>query len=183
MSLYDSSFAPSIASLIAVGVELVTASLAAVAGARARRGSRQTDWWIVAGVFLVLAGWRLAGGELRLQDDMRAFAESAGIYGMRRESQAIVSVALIGAGFLAVWWIARGPYALSRLARWAALASVGYAALRFISLHAIDSLLYRAGPFHLNYVIDMGLTLACAALAGTEIRKQMQASPRDSSNR
>ncbi len=178
---------PGPASLIAVGLYAVAAFLAARAwrvsgrmvGVDARGQWRMPGWhratWLVAlALFAVCAVSRLLGIEEALRTAFRGELQAERLYDMRREAQAavasgvIVFVALAG---MAVGWGLRRMNAgrkdrLSRIAAGAAVACTAMVlliALRMISLHMIDSLLYR-GP-RLNWLIDIGSTLAVLGLA------------------
>ena len=143
-------------------------SLMAAFAARARRQRAAAHHWIFVGtIFVALAGWRLANGEVLVQAHSRFWAQAHGWYDERHDWQAPITLAaLLAVGAVlvaAVRWAGTRP---SARALCVAIVMILFAALRVISLHAVDEVLYRAvGPFHLNYVIDLGLTGVAAALA------------------
>lgn len=143
-------------------------SLMAAFAAHARRHRAAARHWIFVGmIFVALAGWRLANGEVLVQAHARDWAQTHGWYDERHDWQAPITLAaLLAVGavlFAAFRWAGTRP---SARALCVAVVMILFAALRVISLHAVDEVLYRAvGPFHLNYVIDLGLTGVAAALA------------------
>jgi hypothetical protein len=128
-------------------------------------------WRVVAAVFLALAIWRIGLFESRLQDDVREWARQRGLYEQRRSYQEAATLLMLAGSALAVVQVAvRGGFRRSTYALGAAGALAIYSLVRLVSLHELDSLLFRTGPIHLNYLIDMGLTAAAAGMAWLEIR-------------
>ena len=164
-------------SLISSVMYIVTAccALAVVAGPR-RTGlphDARRHWFIVIAAFASLTAWRLGQGEIRLQEQVRAWTRLHGLYDERHDSQAWFTILALAAVMAGIWASFRnGMPGRSKSAMIAALGLLALAAVRLVSLHAIDSLLYRTGPFHLNYVFDMGLTVTAAGLALLELRAQ-----------
>jgi hypothetical protein len=126
-------------------------------------------WRAVCLLFVGLAAWRIGYGEAMVQAWARDTAHAAGSYDLRRRWQAPVSVVMLLAGGGVMLWLALGRSADSLL-RWSRFASLGllaYSALRLVSFHPIDALIYKGpGPFHLNHIIDLGLAgvVGCCAI-------------------
>jgi hypothetical protein len=157
----------SLAAALAYVVTAVLALACALAATRRPHRAAIRDWIAVALVFLALAGWRIANGEAQVQTFARNWAQMHGTYDDRHEWQAPITIGVMLV--VAVLGIAAVRWAGSRASGRAlclAGAMVLLAVLRVVSLHAVDEILYRAlGPFHLNYVLDLGLTGLVAALA------------------
>jgi hypothetical protein len=160
------------ASLAGAAAYGVTALLALMAS-RHKPGD-SLRWRMVAGLFLGLAAWRLGLGEIRLQDDLREWMQIHGVYEQRRKYQALVTLAVLAGACLGLYRLRWGDgFSRPALALNAGMCLVVYSLIRLISLHQIDSLLFRIGPIHLNYLIDLGLTACAAAQALQEIRYQI----------
>ena len=170
------AFAPTRLDLIGSGLLVLAALLvvrAAIAARRLGRPAGVARFWWVAAVLLLLAGlYRLTGAEHLLTDRLRQSATGEGWYGGRRIFQAaLTSVGVVVAA--AALWIA-----LRLRAGWperlAALALVGYAVLsilRLVSLHMVDSVLYRSlGPIHANWLFELALVGAVAVGAAAATR-------------
>lgn len=150
----------------------VTAMLAFWVAVITRRDDRarnpEQHWMLIAMAFVMLCAWRIANGEHYVHDMLREASQRAGNYEARRPLQVLVVVVLLGFGFAAFTWLAPRLARYSRPARlagWATAALVAYSAVRAVSLHVIDRIVYATfGPIHLNYVIDTGL---CSIAAWT----------------
>lgn len=150
-------------------VYLLVAGLAMRAASRSHKAQRPraaaVHWRTVSLVFAALALWRLAGAEAQVQDFVRDLAHHTGSYAARRELQTpLVGLALIAGAVFALWtfFSSRGDPAV-RWSRFATMSLLAYSAVRMVSLHAVDAILYASvGPFHINHFIDLGL----AAIAG-----------------
>jgi hypothetical protein len=132
---------------------------------RGRGLAELRHWAGCAAFFVALATARIFDVEERGRSTLRALAQDANLYANRWSWQApLAAIATLGAIVLLALAIRTFPGAKSkkRLAIWisrqAVLAFVTLFAMRMISLHAIDSLLY-AGPIRLNWLLDGGLTL------------------------
>ncbi|MCK9541351.1 MAG: hypothetical protein M0R03_04890 [Novosphingobium sp.] len=109
---------------------------------------------------------RLHGAEDLLRNALREVLRADGSYAARRVIQAPAAAAvLLGFSAFAALFAARAlRVSRGRRARavnhaFLALAVMaGLIALRIVSFHPIDALLYR--PLHLNWVIDIGATAA-----------------------
>lgn len=162
--------------------------LACALATRAVRSHGLHDWqgrvWLgLIVLFAALIVSRLLNVEDILRDALRSALRDGGAYGGRRDVQSwiagsIIMVAACATGF----WLfrmtrrMRGRRASASIV--ALFAGVGMAFLvvmRLISLHVIDRLLY--GPLKLNWIGDIGLTLAVmgAALYFTRIAQQRSA--------
>lgn len=154
--------------------------IAALATLRTRRSATDALIWLAAmGLLLAMSAARANGLEDILRETMREAASSGGWYGSRRNAQVLaitaVLVLVLAAGS---WWALRGKRnarrgSLSiRFVRAALIAMLAFAALyalRIVSMHAVDQLLY-AGPVRLNWVLDAGLTASIAIAALLYIR-------------
>ncbi|TNE33766.1 MAG: hypothetical protein EP350_03385 [Alphaproteobacteria bacterium] len=141
-----------------------------------RRNGQAPLWSFLVVLFVLLAVSRLLMLEDYAREVLRGMLEARGAYAGRREWQAMLSAIAIIVLAAAAAWIWRGSRHLNGapeavylfLGKIAALAILGLVALRLISFHAIDGLLY-AGP-HLNWVIDIGASLV-AGYAAWRYRK------------
>ena len=165
--------APSTLSLLAAALYLVVAATAAAAAVEALR-HRQITWhliiWaIIAAFFIGLAFARIYGFEEMLRGELRMMLYEGQTYEERRSLQkplfAIVFIiALSAIGGLA-YFLARGVHGRRNIAAMIAIGCTGglmfLAALRMVSLHSVDALLY--GPLKINWLADMGMTIAVLA--------------------
>lgn len=160
---------PSLLSLVAAGFYVVITMvclLASGAASRLRQPPRHWQIWAaIALVFAVLATIRVMGLEDILRDALRDILRGERTYGDRRAFQrplaagALALVSLIG-GFVLFNQArsVRGRRNVALLAATgSALVMALLIALRIISLHQVDSLLY--GPLKLNWVIDLSASL------------------------
>lgn len=134
------------------------------------RGGR-LHWVGVAAAFLGLAAARVTSFEDVFREDARAILRESGRYASRQDIQIPLAVllSLAGAALAVLAWKSLprtmlGASGLVWISRWATLGFVPLMCARLVSLHAIDRVLY-AGPIRLNWIIDIGLTLACASAA------------------
>ncbi len=162
-------------SLVAAMLYVIVASAAMLAVSRAMI-QRQVKWhrWVwmaVFATFMVLALLRVLNVEDWLRNDLRTAFYDKNMYENRRIVQApltavllLVSAAL-PAGLL--YGVAKGVNGRRNVAALGALVATGgmifLYVLRLVSLHSVDALLY--GPFKLNWLIDIGLSLAALACA------------------
>ncbi|TIX48984.1 hypothetical protein [Alteraurantiacibacter aquimixticola] len=128
-------------------------------------------WAVIAIAFALLIVIRLEGVEESLRQWLRGLSRTEGWYANRRQFQmplALVTVLLAAAAGWLAWHRLRITNSRSRRAVWvAAMATLGYLplyALRIVSLHLTDVLLYY-GPVKVNWVVDGGLALVVAASA------------------
>lgn len=174
------SVAPSTLDLIAAGLYLailVACLLAALTAVRRGQPRAHARTWLLIGlVFALLAVMRLVSTEELLRDLLRAELRSGGAYLGRRAWQAPAVVALSVAFSGLFLWGLRQRYAAAHgrrnMALIAAYGAVGIMmflmALRIVSLHQIDMLLY--GPLKFNWTIDIGASLVVLASAGVYVR-------------
>lgn len=154
--------------LAAAVIYVLVAGLALRARVGLVQPAARLHWAAVAFCFMALAAWRLLEGEAAMQELARQAAHSSGDYDRRREWQGpLVAMALLFGAPILGWiaWQARGvpPVLWSRIAT---LGLLAYSAVRAISFHPVDALVYAGiGPLHLNHVIDIGLCAAVAACA------------------
>lgn len=116
-------------------------------------------------MFAALIASRLFGLEEAVQHSLRAALRERGNYDARRPLQALLAVLVIGVVVLGGGFAALRTGQLLRGQRDRAVAAglaatgaiVVLIALRIISLHAIDRLLY--GPLKLNWLGDVGASV------------------------
>lgn len=165
----------SLFSLIAC-IFYAVASGASLRAAIAARSKGQQTWhfrtWIFATVlFALLIISRLLGFEEILREDLRDWLGSEGLTDNRRAIQGpIIAVVIIVFSALAmgtVYWVAQRLSGRRNIAVAIGLSACGVMlatiAARTVSLHALDRLLN--GPLKLNWVGDMGATVAVAGAA------------------
>lgn len=162
-------------SLAAACFYVVVALAALLARSRAIL-QRQTAWhaqvWVIVAVlFLALALIRCFALEEWLRTDLRAVLLDRAAYDQREAIQKpLVAISFVAAASLAAATVysvvqrVKGPRSVVSIA---ALACTGgmifLLAIRLISLHSVDTLLY--GPLKLNWIIDLGLSGAVIVLA------------------
>lgn len=162
-------------STLGAGLYAITALLAGLAAVRAwylrLPPSHLASWLAAAGTFALLLVVRLLAVEERGREVAREWFIAHGRYEERWAWQpAVTSLIIVAAAVALVWLVWRNwpgakaplPEKAHRLARLALLGFVPLYALRLVSYHVFDQILY-AGPLRLNWVIDGGLTLAVAA--------------------
>ncbi len=165
----------SLLSLIASGLYAVVA-LACTGAFFVARAERQSSWhtktWLLtAALFVVLIISRLLGIEEVLRADLRDWLQAEDLVENRRAIQGpIIAVAIAtfaAVGMIALYWGAKrisGRRNIAVAAVWGACAAmVATIAMRTVSLHALDRLLY--GPLKLNWVGDMGASLVVLGAA------------------
>ncbi len=146
---------------------------ASIAAANFRQIPRHT--WIWAGLavfFLGVAGSRWWGIEVSLTEGLREFVRHEHRYAERRSFQKPLVAALLmlaaAIAFVLTYrarQLAEGRRNVAILIAVSASAiMLGLISLRIISLSMVDRLLY--GPVKLNWVFDIGSTIAVLAAAG-----------------
>lgn len=179
---FSSSGGVSIPSLIAASLYVVIALLC-IAAWRASHRLRNDRlgrfiWLTISILFAGLALSRLWEWESRIRAFMRGIFESQYSYEVRHDVQAplalFVIFLLLTGLFLFVKLIRRFRSRRDRnfvsIAVAASIAMVGLVALRIISYHPIDTVLY-SGP-RLNWWLDIGLSLAVGWAAWRQHRSQ-----------
>lgn len=162
---------------------LAAASHARGAPSRRVRLRLVKHWLGLSALFLILAAWRGLGGEAAVQDWGRGLLHAEGIYGERRSWQGpLGAAALLGAGIWAGWLAIRDRRRIDPLVGWSRLAGLGllgYTVLRLLSWHPVDAVIYAGlGPFLVNHLIDMGLTVLCGIAAFVATRARFMAPSR-----
>ena len=130
-----------------------------------------------AAFFVILAAIRLFGIEEGVRSALRQVLREGGTWSQRVDLQfplvAVILALILAAVLLAMRQAERtGRSRGRRLLLVANTALSGFAilfALRIVSLHAVDQLLYR-GPLPLNWLLDGLLTLAVAGAAFLYVR-------------
>jgi hypothetical protein len=167
--------APSALSLIAAIIYCGVAAIVVLAQWRAVN-QRQVAWhrwgWtLIAAFFVILAIMRVFSVEEWIRGDLREVLYDRRAYDARRSVQGPLFAILFlasAAGFAALfYYIRRGVEGRRNVA---VLSAIGCTsgmimlfALRIVSLHSVDTLLY--GPLKLNWFLDLGLTAAVAWFA------------------
>lgn len=167
-------------SLAAAGVYiLVTATLvvaASTASSTGQKPAHRIAWLGLALVFATFVFLRLLNLEEAMRAELRQVLIADRMYDHRRDIQrpiAAAAIALFGVAGIV------GAYVLSGLRESrrdlavgigvaAGIGLIGLAALRILSLHAIDVLLY--GPLKLNWFADLGLAMV-AGIAAMSYRR------------
>jgi len=163
--------------LAAIALYLLTAGACLWAAIHAPPRAPRLGWLVISLFFVALGAWRLAGTEEIVRAALRDALLTRGEYGVRESVQRPLAAALLlGATSMAVWaalrWRALGRHPARRALFWAqcgATAMAGLVAVRVVSLHATDTLLF-SGP-HLNRVIDPALALFVLVQAWLFARK------------
>ena len=161
---------PSVFSLVAAGFYLVVAGAcgwaafhaAPPASVRAPSRWHRSAWVVLAILFALLFAARITGLEEGVREALRTSLRHSGGYAGRRTVQAVsVGAVLLVGGVVAAVMATRLRATLRTRQDRAAGAAVAAGAallaliaLRIISLHAIDRLLY--GPVKLNWFADLG---------------------------
>lgn len=168
---------PSALSLAAAGLYLILIVATGLALASAI-GQRQITWhkiaWAaISAIFFGLVLIRVFTVEELVRTDLREVLLKEGVYEDRRAVQGplfvlVLAMALaVAAGLL--YFVARGVRGRRDIAAIVAIGCTGgmvfLLALRLLSLHSVDELLY--GPLKLNWVADLGLSLT---VLGSAIR-------------
>ena len=167
---------PTALSLTAAVIYVGVSVLCVLAWGNARNGSAQASkyrfgWLAIASLFVCLALSRIFVIEDRFDNFLRDMARESGAYEGRTAWQGPLSVIAILLVLLVVTILARN-WARSRgdkrrqalgMAQLAAFAMMDLIALRLISFHPVDSLLY--GGLRLNWWLDIGLTLVIGSAA------------------
>jgi|GEM_PF-3280486 len=152
------------------------------AKARHNRANHGGNWVAIFLAFIGLASVRIFDWEQAMRESLRTALRSAMDYGDRANLQAplvvVVLLVAVAAALLARRYWRNTPSVRERylrIAQFATLAFVPLFALRLISLHVVDTLLYAA-PFKLNWVVDGLLTGVVGLSAALYIRRVQRSS-------
>ncbi len=178
------TFEPSIFSLTAAAIYLAASLACCVAAVAVQRqvNARAQLWgWLgIAAFFALLIASRLWGWEELIRDTLKSAFLAGEAYASRRQLQLPLALVVLvaGAGLALVFLqqFRRAQGATSRYLGFASGATIGMAgliALRIISFHATDRILYG---LKLHWVFDIGFTLAVLGAAILTIRAQRQRS-------
>jgi len=167
------------ADLVTVAAYLLAALLSARAAghARLRRQARDSMFWRITAVMLVLLGINeVLDLQTLLTSVGRAHAKAKGWYGEHRRVQYLVVIALeVAAVFagIAMLWLTRRTHAAVRLAL-AGLVFIGlFVLLRAASFHHLDEILGRGAPeFNWGSLQEMAGILIVAAAAAFYTHKR-----------
>lgn len=167
-----SAHVPSVLSLTGAALYLVVAGAAFVAARhsppRANGFELRRNWLLVGAFFLLFALMRLLAVEDVLREFLRETLASLDLREGRRSIQLPLSLAAIALAAIGLFPILRritrrGLTSSEAAIEWAWLAIAGMIALialRLISLHAVDQLLFgpSLGPLRINWMLDIGLS-------------------------
>lgn len=175
--------------LLGTAAYLIVAAACLGAAWHARRAQTRTvrqrlqqHWAGLAFLFIGLAAWRAGGGEAALQEWGRNLLHLQDAYETRRAWQGpVVVLALIGAGSLVAWFTGRHARRIDPLLGWSRIAGLGlfgYTAVRALSWHPVDAVIYASlGPVHINHLIDIGLSAICGGAAAIALRSRLHSRP------
>lgn len=129
-------------------------------------------WIMVMLLFVGFAALRGLGIEEIWRDALRQIMRADGAYESRRDIQRpLAAIVIAFAGGCAFIWAYRGFSRVRGRRNVAVMVSsasafvmVALVALRLISLHPVDAVLY--GPLKLNWIIDIGSSIVVASAAG-----------------
>jgi len=141
------------------------------AGGWSRRLATPTAFWFLFGsVLLFLAIAKLVGLQHLLGSQVRDFAREDGFYDVRRSYQRLANYAVVGFALLVfaggiVIWVKKWFVMILPLA--AILVLLAFVAIRAISLHNVDTLLYRTDLLgvRVGALVEVILTSSTAAVA------------------
>jgi len=162
-------------SLAAAGFYVLVVIAVCIGAAAAKRHNQQNwhrhSWQLLAALYIILSLFRLMDVEELLRDQLRDAFRSDMAYTGRDDLQRPVTIAVIvifaAGAFWSAYRISRSIKGRRNFAVIAALAGclgmLVLIALRIISLHPIDALLY--GPAKLNWLGDIGLSCVVAGAA------------------
>lgn len=166
---------PSPLSLVAAGLYLLVAGAAVTAVWRAlvlrQVAWHRWGWAMIAAMFIGFALMRVFAIEEILRSDLRMALYFDDVYETRRSLQgplfAIIFIIAAAMAASLVYFVASGVKGRRNGAALVAIGCTGgmffLAALRLVSLHSVDALLY--GPMKLNWIADLGLSLCVLASA------------------
>jgi hypothetical protein len=172
--------APSALSLAAAGMYMIVVTAVVLACVRAIALQQvpwhKFAWGAIAALFLGLVLMRIFSVEELVRSELRGKLYTEGVYENRRSLQAplfvfVFAMATVIAGGL-FNFVARGVRGRRNIAAIIAIGCTGgmlfLLALRLVSLHSVDELLY--GTFKLNWVADLGLSLIVLGCAVRYVR-------------
>ena len=172
----------STASLVAMPAYAVAAILCAIAASCANPASRShrqlASWRVCTAFYIMLIIIRLLKVEEQTRQTLRTYIRVTGEYDSRRLLQApLVALTLLATTALAIpaWraWRRRRSNACGLLALtglYTICAFVPLYALRIISLHSVDRVLY-SGSVRFNWLLELGLTVSTSLVAVLYVRR------------
>ena len=165
-------FAVSPLSLAATGLYLVVfgfvARSAIVSHQHRQQAWHTRGWLLLAALFAILVILRLFDVEGILRDSVRNSLRQSATYDGRRSFQRPLAAGLIAlAGAASFWWMFRTARTVAGRRNVAVMLGLAgglgmllLIAMRLVSLHMIDMLLY--GPIKFNWFADLGLSCLIA---------------------
>jgi len=145
-------------------------SLRTSAGWSKRLATPATFWFLFGSTLLFLAIAKLAGLQQLLGSHLRDLAREDGLYDLRRPYQRLANYAVVGFAVLAfvagvVIWVKRWFVLILPLLVLVVL--LAFTAIRAISLHSVDTLLYRTDLWGMRVgaLVEVTLTASIAGIA------------------
>jgi hypothetical protein len=150
---------------------LACTTASVVASAQKQSTGHVRNWALIALVFLGLIVSRAFDIEENLRQDLRNSLRLRETYDGRHDIQRPIAAGVVTVASALGFWMTyhfaqhtRGRRNISMvLAIFAALAMIALLALRIVSLHAVDAVLY--GPLKLNWITDVGASFVVIAAA------------------
>jgi hypothetical protein len=146
------------------------ASMHAAQG-RSRGLTAQASFWFVLGMALLFLGVaKLVGLQHFLGSQVRDLAREDGLYDVRRPYQQLANYAVVGIAVLTfasgvVIWVKKWFVLILPLGAMVLL--LAFTAIRAISLHQVDTLLYRTDLWgvHVGTLVEVTITSSIAGIA------------------
>ena len=163
----------SVGAIALYGAVILTCIAAASAAAnRTDRNGDRLHWQSVGFIFASLAIFRAFDGEEFVRGRARGLINEIGSYADRATFQVPLALIAFVLGLLVIWIFARqwralrtgGRGRLVLTSRFALLALLPLYALRLISLHQTDWLLY-SGPIRINWLLEFAISTAVGGAA------------------
>lgn len=147
-----------------------------MAGVRNQQAWHRRSWLFLAGLFALLIAFRILNAEELLRDSLREAFRLEHAYDQRRDLQRHLAAGVIAiAAMAALWWLLRIARSINGRRNFAVVVALAgglgmlvLIALRLISMHSFDALLY--GPTKLNWFADIGLSCLVAGAAMYYVR-------------
>jgi hypothetical protein len=146
------------------------ASMPTPEGWSRRLATPATFWFIFGSALILLAIAKLVGLQHFLGGHIRDLARQDGLYDLRRPYQRLANDAVIGLALLAftggvVIWVKKWFVLIAPLA--AMIVLLAFTAIRAISLHNVDTVLYRTNMWGVSVgaLIEVILTSSIAGIA------------------
>jgi hypothetical protein len=158
---------------MAIGTSLI-ATLISADGQHLHLG-RRSFWALLTAILLILATLKFLDVQSTLLGEGRDIARFLGWYGERRLAQGATIGLFVGGAFIFYRFVASGVGQMKYVLPLAPIfALCTFAAIRSVSLHQVDSLLYRTdlAGMQTHRLIENGLTFLVAASTAASIAKR-----------